>query len=93
MHTHSPPNEDPALTGIDYKISCYYYIKLYTWGRGSEKGPIAYIISSFQIISYSKRHLYPLQILFYALEISLSRMELQGSDFLITRTLLLHPWT
>ena len=35
-------------------------------------GPIAHIFSSFQIISFSKRHLCPLQRLSYALEISLS---------------------
>ena len=40
--------------------------------------------------SFSKSHLCPLQLLFYALEISLSIMELQGPEFLITRTFLLH---
>ena len=38
------------------------------------------------IISYSKRHLYPLQLLSYALEISLPIMDLQWPEFLITRT-------
>ena len=56
------------------------------WDRGSEKGPSAYIFSSFQVISYSKRHLCPLQLLSYALKISLSIMGLQGPEFLITRT-------
>ena len=46
-------------------------------------------------ISYSKRHLIlcPLQLLSYALEISLPIMELQGPEFFITRTFILHAWT
>ena len=38
-------------------------------GRGSEKGPSAYFLNL-------KKHLCPLQLLSYALEISLSIMEL-----------------
>ena len=64
-------------------------VHLFIWGQGSEKGPSA----CFLIISYSKRHLCPLQFLSYALEISLSIMELQGPEFLIARTFLLHVWT
>ena len=55
------------------------------------KRDLANIFSSFQIISYSKRHLCPLQLLSYAREICLSIMELQGPEFLITRTLI--AWT
>ena len=47
----------------------------------SEKGPIVHIFSSYQIISISKRHLGPLQLLSYALENSLSIMELQDLLF------------
>ena len=53
------------------------------WDRGSEKRPS----TCFQIISYSKRYLCPLQLLSYALKISLSIMELQWPEFLITRIL------
>ena len=59
-------------------------------GVEAAKRDLAHIFSSFQIISYSKRHLCPLQLLSYALEISL---ELQGPEFLITRTFLLLEWT
>ena len=52
------------------------------WGQGAKRD-LVHIFSSFQIISYSKRHLYPLQLLSYALEISLSIMELQWPEFLI----------
>ena len=52
-----------------------------------------HIFSSFQIIFFSKRHLCALQLLSYALDISLSIMELQGPECLITRTFLLHAWT
>ena len=51
------------------------------WDRGSEKGPSTYF-SSFQNISYSKRHLCPLQLLSYALEISMSIMVLQWPEYL-----------
>ena len=59
----------PASIFIDSYTTC---TAVYIWGGGSEKGPIAHIFSSFQIISYSKRHLCPLQLLSYALEISLT---------------------
>ena len=60
--------------------------------RGIEapKRDLEHIFSSFQIISYSKRYLCPLQLLSYALEISLSIMKLQDPKFLITRAFLLH---
>ena len=45
-------------------------------GVEAAKKDLAHIFSSFQIISYSKKHLCPLQLLSYALEISLSIMEL-----------------
>ena len=35
----------------------------------------------------------PLQLLSYTLEISMSIMELQGPEFLIARTSLLHAWS
>ena len=53
---------------------------------GRSRRDLAHIFSSFQIISLSKRHLCPLQLLSYALKISLSIMELQGPEFLIMRT-------
>ena len=46
-------------------------------GVETAKRDLANIFSSFQIISYLKRHLCPLHFLSYALEISLSIMELQ----------------
>ena len=65
---------------------------IYT-GIEAAKRDLAHIFSSFQTISYSIRHLCPLQLLCYALEISLFIMELQGPEFLITRTFLLHALT
>ena len=56
------------------------------YGVEAAKRDLAHIISSFQIISYSKRHLCPLQLPSYALEISLSFMELWGPEFIITHT-------
>ena len=62
-------------------------------GVEAAKRDLAHIFSSFQNISYSERHLCPLQLLSYTLEISLSIMGLQGPEFLITRTYLFHMWT
>ena len=31
MHIHSPSNELGSLTGMDYMISCNYYISLYMY--------------------------------------------------------------
>ena len=72
---------------------CLLEVNIYIYGIEAAKRDLAHIFSSFQIISFSKRHLCPLQLLSYALEISLSIMELQGPEFLITRTFLLHAWT
>ena len=59
-----------------------FQLYIYIWDHGSEKGPS----TCFQIISVSKRHLCPLQLLSYTLEIGLSIMELQWPEILITRT-------
>ena len=66
---------------------------LYIYGIVAAKRDLVHIFSSFQIIVFSKRHLCPLQLLSYALEISLSIMELQWPGFLITHTFLLHAST
>ena len=60
-----------------------YIIIIIIYIYGIERD-LAHIFSSFQIISSSKRHLCPLQLVSYALEMSLSIMELQGPEFLIT---------
>ena len=57
------------------------------------KRDLTHIFSSFQVISYSKRHLCPLQLLSYALEISLSIMGLQGPEFQLRVHFLWHVWT
>ena len=63
-------------------------------GSRQRKGrDLEHIFSSFQIISFSKIHLCPIQRLSYALEIGLSITELKGPEFLITNTFLLHTWT
>ena len=62
---------------------------IYIFGIEAAKKDLAHIFSSFQITACSKRHLCPLQLLSYALEISLSIMELQGPEFFITHTFLL----
>ena len=63
--------------------SVIYNIYIYIYGIEAVKRDLAHIFSSFQIISFSERHLCPLQLLPYALEISLSIMELQGPEFFI----------
>ena len=60
----------------DFPITLYNYIRIV-----AAKRDLVHIFSSFQIISYSKSHLCPLQILSYALEISLYIMELQWPEF------------
>ena len=60
-----------------------YYIII--CDRGSERGIFFF---KFQVISFSMGHLCPLQRLSHALEISLSIMELQWPEFLITPTIL-----
>ena len=55
--------------------------------RAAAKRDLAHIFSSFQIISFSTRHVMSSTTSFlYALEISLSIMELQWPEFVITRT-------
>ena len=56
-------------------------MQIYIYRVEAAKRDLAHILSSFQIISYPKRHLCPLQ---------LSIMELLGLEFFITRTFLLH---
>ena len=50
------------------------------------KRDLVHIFSNFQIISISMRHLCPLHLLSNALKISLSIMELQWPEFVITGT-------
>ena len=54
-------------------------------GIVAAKRNLAHIFSSFQSISFSKRHLCPLQLFSYALLISLSITELQWPEFVIMR--------
>ena len=59
------------------------------WDRGSKKGPNAYFFK-FEVLKLFdalKRHLHvcALRLLSYATEISLSIMEVQWPEFLITR--------
>ena len=63
-------------------MDLYYNVPSTEWDRGSKEWPSA----CFLIISYSNRHLCPLQILSNTLEICLSIMELQWPEFLITST-------
>ena len=59
-------------------------------GVEAAKRDLAHIFSSFQIISYSKRHLCPLQLFSYALELACpSWSYMQGPEILITGTFLL----
>ena len=66
---------------VHAKIAPHIYIYIYIYGIEAANRDLAHNVSSFQIISYSKRQLCPLQLLSYALEISLSIMELQGPQF------------
>ena len=58
----------PYMDKLGWKIRPSIII----YGVEAAKRDLAHIFSSFQIISYSKRHLCPLQLPSYALEISLS---------------------
>ena len=79
----------PSYLPWKYKLfltSYYKCLVLCTFRFVAAKRDLAHIFSSFQIISYSKGHLCPLQILSYALEIRLSIMEIQWPEFLIMHT-------
>ena len=67
-------------------VYIYLFIYLFIYGIKAAKRNLAHIFSSFQTISYYNRHLCPLQIYSFTPEISLSIIELQWPEFLITRT-------
>ena len=69
---------------MEFNPAVQHWSSLY--GIEAAKRDLAHNFQVFKIISYSNRNLCPLQILSYALEISLSIMELQWPECLIRHT-------